>query len=368
MALERKSKSSTSVTIFSLDYDGCSDILFDELIVGLDPTNSEKKELLHQRKNLEKFLDEKATESSETELYVGSLRQSHDLDEENHRQSKNGRCLTNLPKLSDEKLWKFRRLLLADEQNKKAAGTAFEDKRLKCKLGLKNNAIKSFKIATLMAQLCDASKNHPDKKIHFYFLDDDNRDYILSGIQQYVEHDINFTKSYPNICLYLIKFDWYGEAVEKTRTLKEFARFPAETEEKIKERRNLEDGYKKIFKKIYDAMYAGQIAWYKSTSRDFSKMTWDEIQDFAVAQPGSRTAIACKIFKTHWLESKKDNQEKLKDIFRDVHSYCYKHSSFSLFRKTKNDKHDYGQTGGSRSETIRKHLGEIALPEYKSCL
>ena len=208
------------VTIFSLDYDGCSDVLFDELIKSYEHAGaSVQAGLMAMRAKLNTFLEREASFSEKpVELYVGSNRQSHALDELNSMKHgiNNGRCFTNFPALCEAKHWLFRPLLLADVDNHKPAGTALTDPSLNCHFDEK-------KIQTIENQVMDAVKNHPDDEVHFYFLDDDAKKTIFRGLATYFASEENAVKIPANIHLHFVKFDWFGELQEHEPSLIDIA-------------------------------------------------------------------------------------------------------------------------------------------------
>jgi hypothetical protein len=229
--------------IFSLDYDGCSDILFQEIFIkyekhlrDLRPEQRLNIDMaLKEAKNeLANFLDKKAQEAEKVqevkevkakeaklqsveqksvEVYIGSNRQSHALEAFNMSSNENGSCFTNLQKLCEEKSWIFRKLLLADVENNQGEGSAFVDKRLTC-------TFDKTKIETLQNQLKHVANKHRTDEVHFYFLDDDNKDSILPALRKKFEDG---EEIFENIHLHLIKFDWYAKALEKKEGLKEVA-------------------------------------------------------------------------------------------------------------------------------------------------
>src|SRR6476620_9735075 len=100
------------VTIYSLDYDGCGDILFSDLLNG-----QEIQPLLEVKKRFSDYLDSKAADADSVEVYVGSNRQSYGLNKFNTEHNKNGSCFLNYQRLCNDKKWTFRTLLLADNED-----------------------------------------------------------------------------------------------------------------------------------------------------------------------------------------------------------------------------------------------------------
>ena len=191
----------TKIIAYSLDYDGCGDIFSDQLLKD-QYEGKQDKFFLPLRQKLNQFLDDKAQEAKEVELYVGSNRQSQELDEGNALKHKNGSCFTNFQKLCRDKtqagkIWRFRPLLLGEWD--------------------------ASKIAILKNQLLDIEHNHPKDEVDFYFFDDDANQEILPGLKTYFEKEENAKLISKNIHLHFVKFDWFGEIVEGNKTLSEVA-------------------------------------------------------------------------------------------------------------------------------------------------
>jgi len=188
--------------IFSLDYDGCADILFQ--YAGMEEDWPEYQKTLHDSKVLlEDFFKKKCTPDVRVELYVGSLRQSRSLDLSGQRRNNNGSCFKNFAKYAEEKKWIFQPFLLADVENQfnetYKAGTAIKDPMLECKPdNLKFNILKN--------QIKHISKMHPKDEVEFYFLDDDPDHKILSALKK------EFVKGkFPeNITINFTNFNWYS--------------------------------------------------------------------------------------------------------------------------------------------------------------
>lgn len=211
--------------IFSLDYDGCADILFDERFAGSD-MESFGQELFVERQRLEKYLEEKARESDvcDVEVYIGSNRQDQLIDMILASKNKNGNCLRNIPtfcaqntkRLAGGKVWKFNPLLLADVVNKKPAGSAAQDLRLQSYIHGHYN-----KTPIIKAQLENIAKNHshPDDEVHLYFVDD--QEYVLSDLELSCRQGVTTIPS--NIHVHLVRFDWSAELDNSEPILRETA-------------------------------------------------------------------------------------------------------------------------------------------------
>lgn len=226
------------IVVFSLDYDGCSEILFDTTVYkqfeqcynyyhaaprdpGRQPyrENAEQFEKMKNfRKKLNDFLDEKAQDAKEVLVYVGSNRQSIDFDVWNANRNKNGLCFDNLPKLCKDKQWRFCPLLLADTENGKIAGSAIMNKQLTCRFD-------KTKVETIEGQLLDVKKRFPslDDNVEFYFLDDDQEQIILPALKNHNEAKANKQALPKNINIHLVACDWYQAVMSNQATLKETA-------------------------------------------------------------------------------------------------------------------------------------------------
>jgi hypothetical protein len=181
------------ITVFSLGYDKCADILFDD-IIKLHQSNAAlaKKimyflSLLSACKNvLMNLLDHLSTDSDAVELYVGSDRQNVASDESNAKKNNNGSCFKNYAYLCQQKNWIFRKFLLSDAQVNDT----------------------SSKAELIAAQFNDIKNNYAGKNvdIDFYFIDADSKNIYHNELA-----DIYSTKPLPaNIKHFsLIKFDWY---------------------------------------------------------------------------------------------------------------------------------------------------------------
>jgi hypothetical protein len=204
------------VVIISLDYDYCGDILFDDRLSTLkkDEEISRAKEC---QESLTNYLKELSKNASATELYVGSMRQDIRTDEANIQEFKNGSCFKNYADFCEKHGFTFNKFLLPDAQNNHSSGTTMGDRIIQTiyypelpppmrdeKAPTLYPALGS-KVVIICQQLENASKEHPDADIDFYFFDDDSENTYLNEIKDH------FLKHKPpsNISnLYLFKYDW----------------------------------------------------------------------------------------------------------------------------------------------------------------
>ena len=194
----------TNLVVISLDYDDCGDILFDEQISILYNELEKQKATAYQY-YFRNYLCE-ITKSKSVELYVGSLRQSYDLDKKNENEYGNGSCFKNYRKLSEIMRWKF---------NEFSCGNDLSE------FGVVSFSSRTAKNKIVETQLLNISKEHPDKLIDYYFFDDDAQNSILPSVASHLSN-ITIPKNIVNI--HLIKHDWvpliYNNIKNQTITLK----------------------------------------------------------------------------------------------------------------------------------------------------
>lgn len=201
-----------AISVFSIDYDGHSDICFDSDMVEKHFGKSSHPPIrkLFLRSLREVFHDYLESHSREhTEVYVGSNRQSLENDWHNHQKNRNGSCFVNLYALSQTKNWVFNKILLGDTHTASGVrkhrphypGTAMHARGVKCYHD-------DTKIKILTLQLQDVARRHPDKEIDFYFSDDDRKNVIFPALEaHFLSH--SGKQSLPhNVTLHFMKFSW----------------------------------------------------------------------------------------------------------------------------------------------------------------
>jgi hypothetical protein len=195
------------VTIFSLDYDGCGDILFAEQVEQRGRILRE--EVLTIQKKLNNFLNEKANQGDQVELYIGSARQSEELDIKGDHTNKNGLCYKNYDLLCKTKKWTFRRLLLFKDIIPSYESITPSD--------LEHIRRDRPKIPIIKYQLLEIAKKHPKSTVDFYFIDDDSNNSIFEYL---INHLKKNKKELPiNVRLHLVRFDWMRELYDYENAL-----------------------------------------------------------------------------------------------------------------------------------------------------
>lgn len=114
-----------NITILSLDYDGCGDLLFEGALEH--GCFKHRCDILHAeyllkfnhvlqgaRQALNNVLSHETTGADVVELCVGSTRQTRSLDRLNHSRNNNGLCFENYADLAEKNKWHFNRMLFAD--------------------------------------------------------------------------------------------------------------------------------------------------------------------------------------------------------------------------------------------------------------
>ena len=219
--------------VISQDYDGCYSIVAPNGVEN--ERNGHNKQIYKQypdlNSKLEKlpglyngYLTDLTKEAELVSVYVGSDRQSKELDELNIRRNNNGSAFSALKSLcekrnqKDGKTWTFEPFLLADGNNPR--GSAFE--RMKNSSGPQLHAPepsrntdegRPSKIPLLRAQMRDIRKQYPNDEIEFNFIDD--RQDLIEDICKYLQ-----PKDIPaGICLKIHKFDYIGVLQDEPNAL-----------------------------------------------------------------------------------------------------------------------------------------------------
>ncbi len=210
-----------NVTVLSLDYDGCGDLLFEEASEkgafknNCDPSHEQylqglKSAINRTRSSFEDLLSIETTDADVVELFVGSARQNRELDRYNNSCNKNGLCFEMYADLAEKKHWHFNKMLLSDliDDSGKLrakpfkAGTAmgplkknkqgmykYEEDTFADTLRERREACKIdvYKIVLLTQQIKAIIAKYPNDKIKFVFIDD--RLDIMEALQNHFNLD-----------------------------------------------------------------------------------------------------------------------------------------------------------------------------------
>lgn len=225
--------------IISHDYDGCFSIMTEEGLKGeLNGANKacweqfEKQEvnvaemfrsIIAQHND---FLDEITKNASEVRVYVGSDRQSYNVDQHNLKIHNNGSVFPALENLcqrrsTSEQPWIFEHLLLADPEIKEGGpflrmrGEAYKSIKEKAKehlevvverITFKNHRGKltNSKRPLLLNQMWDAHRQNPNAQLEFHFIDDRN-DLIEDILKNLKPENLP-----PKMTLVVSKFNFLG--------------------------------------------------------------------------------------------------------------------------------------------------------------
>lgn len=241
--------SKEKISVISLDYDGCSDVLKLENVIGIKnidgkyyPCNaitgsrasianhhpSLEAAYLQFHRTLVDLLDSAEEGARAVELYVGSNRQNAALELFNMVKNKNGSCFATFGAFVKNKNrsgsmvpWSFRKLLLADVEDSR--GNVREPKALDMVLKDKLSGLRDekhyqckfdeLKTNTILEQLKDVARHHPDTHIEFTFIDDDGKDKIIPALQHAIETAYADPHQQPqlpkHITVKLIKYDYF---------------------------------------------------------------------------------------------------------------------------------------------------------------
>ncbi len=214
--------------VLSIDYDGCGAILINSGKVVGDKYHEQLKKRRMNPDGLDNiifscyklFMDklDEITEGMEVDLYVGSNRQSKELNFHNMKSQKNGDCFKNYQELATQKGWTFRKKLLADIMNAEgdfyaplrqnsgeAMDIALDDSSTDTRLD--KTIFDRTKVQIIKCQLESVGKHHPDEPVDFYFFDDDAKNKILPALKQYFTENPQDIPS--NVTLHLVKSDYF---------------------------------------------------------------------------------------------------------------------------------------------------------------
>jgi hypothetical protein len=220
--------------ILSLDYDGNACILFSN-----DMEEGTYKSYIQDNRNVlniilairaafNRFIDEKIEGTEGVDLYVGSNRQDHYIENYNQQCQNTGFCFKNYDALAKVRGWSFQKFLLGDRFEKIGKEARLRESPLASGTTMSDPSIRSpidpKKILLITEQLKDIARNHPNEACEVYFTDDDFKNVILSSMaEHFTEHPEAIP---PGITLHLIKYDWF-------ETLETNSSNPPQTPEEI---------------------------------------------------------------------------------------------------------------------------------------
>ncbi len=226
-----------NITVLSLDYDGCAELLFEEALEKgsykneCDPSHKQyvqglKSAIYRARAAFEYLLSIETTGADIVELCVGSTRQTRELDRLNAFYNKTGLCFEMFADLAEKKHWYFNKMLIADfidESGELRAkpltpGTAMGRLR-KNTQGMYKYEEDAFadtlqvygrdpyKTALLSKQIKAIVDKYPNDKVRFVFVDD--RLDIMQALKSHFNPENQFSphSNFKNVELKLIHHD-----------------------------------------------------------------------------------------------------------------------------------------------------------------
>ncbi len=242
-----------NITVLSLDYDSCGDLLFEAALENgcfqniCDAGHQSYKHgfrgaIQGARSALEDLLSTETAGADVVELCVGSARQTRRLDKYNASRNTNGLCFEMYANLAEKKYWHFNRMLFGDfvdefrvlRAQPLKLGTAM-GKLKKNKQGmyqyeedvfadtLQAYGQDKYKTALVSQQIQAMMAQYPHDKIKFVFMDDklDIMDALHSHFGQ--NNSASIPSNVQNVTLKLIHCDCGVDA-----TLEQFARMNAD--------------------------------------------------------------------------------------------------------------------------------------------
>lgn len=161
--------------IWLLDYDGCSDAIFNEMTPGVTrPTYEAKKPNQFSSDPLAGEIQKDIEKRNTVSIGIGSNRYSTERDQDLAKDKGNGPCHANLKALAGELGCEFEPLMLADPYNQKKPGYAFShpDEALESPPPIELKDLEN-KVSSLYMQLHHAaSTRQGNETITVNFVDD----------------------------------------------------------------------------------------------------------------------------------------------------------------------------------------------------
>lgn len=216
--------------VFSLDYDGCSCVIYPEPIwrqhcgkrsgPAAAQANLRYRYLLEGASNvLRNMLIHIASIGEETEVFCGSNRQSRLLDKVTAENGgAPGSALDDLQRFCKEQGWTFNPFLLVDHYLNVEDGASFANQDAASHPDVvlrpprKLNEWDPAKCKIISEQLKRVAARYPEQGVEFYFFDDDRNDFIFPALKFYFKH---YPAALPaGIRLHFVKYDWqqlYGK-------------------------------------------------------------------------------------------------------------------------------------------------------------
>ena len=223
---------SKKVVIISQDYDGCFSIMTDVGItreMRLNHVFWEKTppygQAIHPmlaaaRQKFDDYLSAMTERADEVRVYVGSDRQSFEMDQHNAQHNQNGSVFPALRQLCEdrntaEKPWIFESLLMSDPLDY-TQGRFGRVRGLSLACMTDTPAAVQYsvvdphrcgrsKVSMLLNQMWDASRQNPDAtELEFHFIDD--REDLIVDVLRNIRPD----QLPPNMTLSVTKFDYVG--------------------------------------------------------------------------------------------------------------------------------------------------------------
>lgn len=218
-----------AIHVLSLDFDGC---LFNAKYLI-------NKNVIESNAKLFKLLKKENDSYEETIIFVGSNRQSHELDIYNSFKNDTDSCFEVIVEIARELSAKLDKFLLADVYNDLTAGTAFQLATSENSLDIEhpNCRFDETKLSLLYAQIHKIASDYSHEKIVFNFFDD--RQDILKAL-------FNFFQKFPemipkNVNLYLNQYK--GAEVQL---------YPNAFEGEIRGKGIIDENYSETVKKMAD--------------------------------------------------------------------------------------------------------------------
>jgi len=200
------------------DYDGCFDLI--------SPTNKEAPSLVKKypalkkaKDDLNKYLEEITKGADNVTLFIGSNRQSNEVDEFNAKSDdrvSNGLCRTGFRQLADERKWNFNDMRLQEKYEQENEGIDAQQRvtALGKTAGMtKEEELESWSVA-VKKEMADLHLKNllrmGQRGAEVYFFDD---------VQEYLDAVCEevFLRYKDSFTTYIVRFSWYHMAIDGAR-------------------------------------------------------------------------------------------------------------------------------------------------------